>query len=125
MTFLPSFNRKRVYIAHRISAAPLKNIRRVKAICEVVMAHHNYWPIAPYLLALELLDNDSPKDYQLGLLSNLPYFTEKFIDELWIFDSNKGTAMSKGVALEYVWACAHDIPVKYKSFQYYEVLDEL
>lgn len=97
--------KKIVYIAHPIASDPVMNIAKVKAIFLELSLQKGIIPFAPYLTALEVLDDTNPKHRAIGFKQNEAFFKRGIIDEVWFY----GT--SPGVLLECGWADYYGIPV--------------
>lgn len=89
---------KTVFIAHPIAGDIKENIRRVFDICKKVHTK-DIVPVAPYVVSLHYLDDDTPEDRQLGIDANLEAFHRKYIDELWLFGDRISNGMRKEIEL--------------------------
>lgn len=100
------------YIAHPISGDVAGNIKKVKAIMQKIAREEpGVVPFAPYLTALEILDEDSPEQREQGISWNREFFRAEVIDELRVY----GDIISSGVKEEITWAEEEDIPVYYMN----------
>ncbi|HYE22786.1 MAG TPA: hypothetical protein VD998_04325 [Verrucomicrobiae bacterium] len=97
-----------VYVAHPIGGNVTVNMASVKAIVDRMFNDRpEVYPIAPYLFALERLDDSKAEDRRRGIAINKLYFDRRFIDEVWLF----GNRVSSGMWEEVRWARRLRIPV--------------
>lgn len=98
---------KLVFIAHPIRGDIKGNIESVLKICR---ENHTkeILPFAPYITALQYLDDNVSEQRELGISVNKEFFVRKTIDELWLC----GKYISFGMKEEVVWSIENDIPVK-------------
>lgn len=87
-----------VYIAHPIASYPKINISLIKGIFERLSLENKVIPFAPYLTAVEVLDDEDPEQREIGFDQNKAFFERGIIDELWVY------GISQGVELEMEWA---------------------
>lgn len=99
---------KVVYIAHPIGGDVPGNVAKVKEILKQESTRFVH-PIAPYLAALEFLDDSKSEDRELGIAYNQEYFTRKVMDEVWVYGG-----VSRGVKAEIELASRLGIPVLFK-----------
>lgn len=97
---------KTVFIAHPIGGDIQGNVKKVLKICQNVHSQTTI-PVAPYLVALQYLDDGVVEDRRLGILANLECFHRRYIDELWLF----GECISAGMEEEIKLARTYGIPV--------------
>jgi len=77
---------KTIYIAHAISGDLEGNIKKVLNIVRHLnITMPEILPFAPYIVDLQCLDDNIPKERERGLKNNAHYFNSGFIDELWIY----------------------------------------
>jgi len=107
---------KKVFIAHPISGDVEGNLRKVALISRELYLD-GILPVVPYYLACNSLDDNSPVEREIGMLSDKEYLLDGFIDELWLY----GDRISKGMQSEIDLCIKLGIPVKSKSKDiYYE-----
>ena len=97
---------KTIFIAHPIGGDVAGNMAKVLQICKE-LHDENAIPVAPYLVSLQYLDDEKPKDRDLGIDANLETLRRGYIDELWIF----GDFISPGMMTEIKLALSLKIPV--------------
>lgn len=97
-----------VYIAHPIASDPEGNIAKVKAIFRDLSLKNEVIPFAPYLTAIDVLDDTNPAHRSIGFEQNKAFFERGIIDELWVY------GLSNGVLTEIDWANGYGIKIKYK-----------
>jgi len=98
---------KIVYVAHEVGGDVEGNIKKILEICRTLHTK-DVIPFAPYLLALQYLDDASPEERLLGTSANAAFFERGIIDEVGVF----GTRVSKGIFGELELALQLGIPVK-------------
>ena len=98
---------KLVYIAHQVGGNVEENIRSVLKICREVHTAETI-PVAPYLVAVQYLEDAVEGERALGMAANREYFTRKLIDELWLC----GPRISAGMEGEVRLSLEHGIPIK-------------
>lgn len=106
---------KIVYIAHPMSGDIPGNVRKVIDILAKETSDVCY-PIAPYLATFAYLDDSKAIQRGLGMDMNEPYFSRKFVDELWVY------GWSNGTLVEMMWALHHGIPIIDKDKEKYNTL---
>lgn len=101
---------KIVYIAHPVSGNVEENVIKILALCK---KYHTakVFPFAPYLVSLQYLDDNVPKDREKGVKANIELFERGFIDELWVC----GYKVSRGMEKEIELAERLRIPIVYKT----------
>jgi len=100
---------KIVYIAHPVGEDVGKNIKSIlKILREIHLSGLDVVPFAPYLTALQYLNDHVPEERKLGMSVNRLFFEKKIIDELWL----AGPAISKGMEEEIRLSLAKGIPIK-------------
>ncbi len=102
--------KKTVFIAHPISGDVKGNMKKVLNICKQVHTQEII-PYAPYLAALQYLNDEVVEDRSLGIEANLECLHRKFIDELWLF----GNKISEGMEQEILLAKKLEIPIIAKT----------
>lgn len=90
--------KKIVYIAHPIASDPIMNIANVMAVFQELSLQNKVIPFAPYLTALDVLDDTDPDQRAIGFEQNKAFFERGIIDELWVY------GLSPGVRVEIEWA---------------------
>ncbi|MCB9362269.1 DUF4406 domain-containing protein [Candidatus Woesearchaeota archaeon] len=99
---------KLVYIAHQVSGNVERNVRHILEICrDVHMDNDDIIPFAPYLVALQYLDDHLVEERELGMLANREHFERRTMDEVWLC----GPVISKGMEQEIKLALAYEIPI--------------
>lgn len=111
---------KTVFIAHPIAGDVKGNMKKVLAICQMVH-RKNIIPVAPYLVALQYLNDEVVEDRALGTEANLECFHRRFIDELWLY----GNRISSGMKEEIELARIYKIPIIPKTRETAKELGEL
>lgn len=96
-----------MYVAHAVGGDVETNVKRIIQICKKYHSR-DVIPFAPYLLALQYLDDASPDDRLLGTEANREYFRRRAMDKVGVF----GERVSKGVFDELVWSRQYGIPVE-------------
>lgn len=100
---------KVVYIAHQVSGDIDGNIKKILQLChDIHKADDNIIPFAPYLVALQYLDDNVHEERELGILANIEHFKRKTMDEIWLC----GPKISKGMEQEIKLAKKYNIPIK-------------
>lgn len=88
---------EKVFICSPLKGDVQENIRRAKLYCHYVISC-GYLPIAPHVYFTALLNDNDPKERQLGMTMGLELL--KDCQQLWIF----GTVISEGMKVEIVEA---------------------
>lgn len=89
------------YICHPISGNVPANVAMVKAIMtEIVRTEPDVLPFAPYLTALDILDDNDPEQRARGTSWNRVLLKQSAIDELRLY----GDRVSPGMQQEVEWA---------------------
>ena len=101
---------KIVFVAHPISGDVKGNVKKVLAICAKIHTR-NIIPVAPYLIALQYLNDEVVEDRELGMAANHECFYRRYVDELWLF----GDRISSGMIGEIKLAREMGIPVIAKT----------
>ncbi|MCK5320577.1 DUF4406 domain-containing protein [Candidatus Parcubacteria bacterium] len=115
-------NNKLVYIAHRVSGDIENNIKQIFKICnDIHKKDNNIIPFAPYLVALQYLDDRIIEERELGIQANEEHFRRKTMDEVWLC----GPAISKGMEHEIKFALKYNIPIKCYSLKLQHDFDKL
>jgi hypothetical protein len=100
------------YIAHPISGNLAANIHAVKLImAEIVRAEPDVLPFAPYLTALEILDDGDPAQRKIDMKCNRHLLQAGFVDEIRLY----GPSVSRGMWEEIGWAFGVCIPIFARS----------
>ncbi len=98
---------KLVYIAHQIAGNVDENVKEVLRICRDVHTPEIV-PLAPYLVAVQYLDDALERERKLGIAANLEHFRRKLMDETWLC----GPRISNGMKSEIQLSLQYGIPVK-------------
>lgn len=85
-------NRKKIYVASKYAGDVETNAAAAIGYCRLVI-DKGYMPIASHLLYPQILNDNDPKERELGLLFGLALL--RTCDEVWVFGS-----VSPGVAQE-------------------------
>lgn len=101
---------KVVFIAHPIRGDIPANMRKALEICKAVHSE-KIFPVAPYLIALQYLDDHTPAERARGIKGNREYFRRHFIDELWLC----GDQITYGMVEEIAWAIQNRIRIVAKT----------
>ena len=102
-------NNKLVYIAHQVSGNIENNVKQIFQIChDIHKEDNNIIPFAPYLVALQYLDDRVIEERELGIQANEEHFKRKTMDEVWLC----GPEISKGMQHEIKFALEYNIPIK-------------
>lgn len=101
---------KTVFVAHPISGDVKGNMKKVLKICAKIHTR-NVVPVAPYLIALQYLNDHVVEDRALGIIANHECFYRGFVDELWLY----GDYISAGMIEEIKLAREVGIPVIAKT----------
>lgn len=76
---------KIVYIAHKVSWDIENNIKSILNICHEIHKNNNLIiPFAPYLVALQYLNDNIVEERELWINANIEHFKRKTMDEIWI-----------------------------------------
>jgi len=98
---------KLVYLSHPISGNVDKNVRAILGICKKIHTK-NVIPFAPYLVAVQYLNDKISRERKLGIQSGFTCFSRRAMDELWLC----GDRISKGMKEEIKLALKYKIPIK-------------
>ena len=71
-----------VYVCHPFSGDPLRNRRRIAAICRQ-LTEQGYTPMAPQLALPEYIDEELERDMAIAQCSRLM----ELVDEVWVYSS--------------------------------------
>ena len=100
---------KIAYIAHPISDAVQARIEQVKFIqFHIYQCEPNVIPFAPYIEALECLNDADPDQRKQGMDHNTHFLESGIIDEVRLY----GDTLSKGMIEECIIALREQIPIK-------------
>ena len=99
-----------IYVAHPIRGDIKGNVEKVLAICREVHKA-GYIPVAPYLIALQYLDDGVKEEREMGIELNQEYLRRGFVNEVWLY----GDRISEGMQSEVALAIALGIPVVPKT----------
>jgi len=103
---------KIVYIAHPIAGDIFYNKLWIKQIIRKLnLTEPDIVPFAPYLVDLDCLHDEIPKERQRGIKNNTALLRAGFVDELWLY----GTTISPGMICEIQLANELNIPVIAKT----------
>ena len=99
---------KIVFISHPISGDVPGNIKKIIAIARHInLTEPDVVPFVPYLIDLYSLDDNDPKEREMGLKNCLAVIDSCFIDEVRLY----GDRISKGMNDEILDAIDLDIPI--------------
>lgn len=98
---------KQIYIAHPISGDISGNIQKVLAIFRDLALTPDIVPHAPYIVALQALDDKNPKEREAGMNINFDLIKSGIIQEIWLY----GDAVSNGMIQEINFARNLNIPI--------------
>lgn len=101
---------KRIYVASPYSGDIERNTEYAKNACRFVIKQ-GYAFFCPHLLYPNILQENNPKERQLGLDMGLAMMES--CDELWVF----GKHISKGMAMEMKRAKEINMPIVYQKFE--------
>lgn len=110
---------KLVYIAHPIAGDVEDNVKRVLEICKRVHTKDTV-PMAPYLVAVQYLNDHLEEERELGIAANVEHFKRKVMDETWLC----GPKISSGMKKEIELCLEHDIPIVCYNKELKEQLEE-
>ena len=85
-------NRRKVFVASKYAGDAAANVAAAITYCRRVI-EEGYMPVASHLLYPQILNDNDPKERELGLLFGLALL--RSCDEVWVFGS-----VSPGVAQE-------------------------
>jgi division protein CdvB (Snf7/Vps24/ESCRT-III family) len=97
---------KLVYIAHPVAGNVAENVKDILRICKEIHTEE-ILPIAPYLVAVQYLDDEVVEERALGIATNVEHFHRKIMDEVLVC----GDRISKGMHEELLLAKRYNIPV--------------
>lgn len=97
---------KLIYIAHQVSGDIKANVKSILEICREIHTSEII-PFAPYLVALQYLDDTVSEERELGIKANRECFRRGIIDEVWVC----GPKISKGMKKEVKLALENNIPI--------------
>jgi hypothetical protein len=113
---------KLVYVAHPIAGDIEGNIECVIGICsEIHKSESGVIPFAPYIVALQYLDDTVSAERELGMSANYEHFKRGNFDELWL----AGPIISSGMKAEIECAREYGIPVKCYDSRLEKMLSEM
>ncbi len=101
---------KIVFIAHPIGGNVKANVKEVLKLCKELHTK-DVIPLAPYLQALQYLDDAIPEERELGIAISRECFKRKIMDEVWLC----GPTISKGMKEEIKLAKKYNIPIKFHN----------
>ncbi len=96
---------RRVFISSPYSGDVERNMQVAKGFLKLAISQ-GHAPVAPHLLYPQVLDNDDPDSYDLGMALGLKWL--ETCDEMWVC----GDRVSKGMAMEIEFANRHGIPIR-------------
>lgn len=85
----------------------LMNVREVLRICREVHTPEII-PVAPYLVAVQYLDDGLDEERKLGIAANSEHFKRRIMDETWLC----GPKISNGMKSEIQLSLQYEIPIK-------------
>lgn len=98
---------KIVYIAHQIAGNVDENVRNVLRICSNVHTK-DVVPLAPYLVAVQYLNDHLEEHRELGVAANREHFRRKVMDETWVC----GPRISQGMKEEIRLSLEYGVPIR-------------
>ncbi len=98
---------KLIYVAHQIAGNVDENVRDVLRICREIHTQ-DIIPLAPYLVAVQYLDDHLEEERELGIAANEEHFRRRVMDETWIC----GPKISNGMKGEIRLSLEYGIPIK-------------
>ena len=110
-----------IYPAHPVGGDVEGNTKLIRAIVRELHLMEGVQPICPYLGDVQALDDNLPKEREIGLLSIAEYFWREMIDEVWLF----GPRISNGMRGEIEFAWDMGVPVYAKSSMTIPLLQEM
>jgi len=111
---------KLVYIAHPVGGGVEENVKEILNICREVHTSEII-PVAPYLVAVQYLNDKISEDRELGIAANREFFRRGLIDEVWVY----GCKISHGMREEIRLSVQHHIPVICKNQDLQSGLEKL
>ena len=115
-------NNKLVYVAHPVGGNIKDNVKKIFQIChDIHKNNNNIIPFAPYLVALQYLDDTVIEERELGIQANAEHFKRKTMDEVWLC----GSKISAGMEYEIKFALKYNIPIKYYNLKLQHDFDKL
>mgnify|MGYP001608151165 FL=1 len=98
--------KKLIFVAHPVGNDLEGNKKKVIEICDMLF-RQGVIPVAPYLVALQILNDKIPGERKLGIEANHACIARRFVDEVWLF----GDRISDGMKGEILLAHEVGIPV--------------
>jgi len=111
---------KLVYIAHQVAGNIQENVKDILNICRVVHSP-DIIPVAPYLVAVQYLNDGVTEERELGIAANREFFKRKIMDEVWVC----GPGISSGMREEIKLSLEYNIPIKCHNPELQSELDSL
>ena len=96
-----------MYVVHKVGGDVQGNVRKIQKICRENHTQ-DVIPFAPYLLALQYLDDEDPEERALGVAANAEFLQRGVVDEIGVF----GDRMGRGGFGELKLGVKHGIPIK-------------
>ena len=113
---------KLVYVAHQVSGNIEENVKSILRICHNIHKQDtDVIPFAPYLVALQYLNDNITEERNLGIQANIEHFQRKKMDEIWLC----GPKISSGMEQEIDLSLENKIPIKCYNPNLKSKLDEL
>ena len=100
-------NRRKIYVASKYAGDVQTNIENAIWCCRYVI-DRGYMPVASHLLYPQILDDNIPREREMGLMFGLALLAT--CDEVWVFTD--GGEISSGMAKEIEEATRLGIPVR-------------
>jgi len=97
---------KIVYITHQLAGDLESNVKNILKICKEVHTK-KIIPIAPYLVAVQYLNDKIIRERKLGIDINKEFFRRRVMDELWLC----GPRISRGMKGEIKLSLEYKIPI--------------
>ncbi len=98
---------KIMYVIHEVGGDVPGNIKKIQEVCRKYHTQEVI-PFAPYLLALQYLDDSNPEERALGITANTEFILRGIIDEMGVF----GTKIGRGGFGELKLGTRLCIPIK-------------
>ncbi|HIH39370.1 TPA: hypothetical protein HA219_01440 [Candidatus Woesearchaeota archaeon] len=104
---------KVIYISHPVTEDVDRNIEKILSILKVIhtQSKGEIIPIAPYIVALQYLDDSVTEERELGILANEEHFVRKIMEETWFY----GNKIGKGGEKEIKLSLKYKIPIVCKN----------
>ncbi len=98
---------KTVFVSHPIAGQVEENVKDILRICREIHTQ-DVIPVAPYLVAVQYLNDHVGEERELGIAANVEHFKRKVMDEMWLC----GPKISAGMEEEIRLCLKFGIPVR-------------